>query len=166
MTLLNACSGPNLDHYTDTQPQLDLQDYFSGSIKAWGIIQDRKGHVTRRFDVTMNGTWDGDTGTLEEDFQYYDGKTQKRVWMIKKIKNGQYEGTAEDILDKATGQLNGSAMRWAYKMDLPVGDKTYRITFDDWMFLMNDGVLVNRSYLKKFGITMAELTLFMQKQEK
>ncbi|MFT5760687.1 MAG: hypothetical protein ACI9LM_005474, partial [Alteromonadaceae bacterium] len=64
-----------------------------------------------------------------------------------------------------TGKLEGSAMQWAYQMDLPVGDSTYRITFDDWMFLMNDGVLVNRSYLKKFGITMAELTLFMQKQE-
>jgi len=56
-------------------------------------------------------------------------------------------------------------MRWAYRMDLPVGDKTYRITFDDFMFLMNDGVLINRSYLKKFGFTVAELTLFMQKQD-
>jgi hypothetical protein len=68
-------------------------------------------------------------------------------------------------LDKANGHSSGSAMRWAYKMDLPVGDTTYRITFDDWMFLMNDGVLINRSYLKKFGVTVAELTLFMQKQE-
>ena len=56
-------------------------------------------------------------------------------------------------------------MRWAYQMDLPVGDNTFRITFDDWMFLMNDGVLVNRSYLKKFGFKVAELTLFMQKQD-
>jgi len=56
-------------------------------------------------------------------------------------------------------------MRWAYQMDLPVGDKTFQVTFDDWMFLMNDGVLVNRSYIKKFGITVAELTLFMQKQD-
>jgi hypothetical protein len=49
-------------------------------------------------------------------------------------------------------------------MDLEVGDKTYRIKLDDWMWQMNDGVLINRSYLKKFGITVAELTLFMQKQ--
>ena len=47
-------------------------------------------------------------------------------------------------------------------MDLPVGDRTFRITFDDWMFRLNDGVLVNRSYLKKFGITFAELSLFMK----
>jgi hypothetical protein len=48
-------------------------------------------------------------------------------------------------------------------MDLKVGDKNYHVTFDDWMFLMDEKNLINRSYLKKFGITMAELTIFMQK---
>lgn len=161
---LSACSGPNLEHYEDSEPKLDLQEYFTGPIKAWGIVQDRKGHVTRRFDVTMHGTWDGDTGTLEEHFEYYDGKTDKRTWTIKKVAADKYEGSAGDIIGTANGNINGSAMRWAYVMDLPVGDTTYKITFDDWMFLMNDGVLVNRSYLKKFGFTVAELSLFMQKQ--
>ena len=128
-------------------------------------MQDRKGRVTQRFDVIMDGAWEGNIGTLKEQFRYYDGETQERVWTIKKIADSRYEGTADDILDKANGVIEGSAMRWAYKMDLPVGDTTYRLTFDDWMFLMNDGVLINRSYLKKFGITVAELTLFMQKQE-
>jgi hypothetical protein len=165
LTFLSACSGPTLDHYKGAQPQLDLQSYFTGPIKAWGIVQDRKGHVTRRFDVNMVGTWDGDTGTLKEQFEYYDGQTQERTWTIKKIADARYEGTAGDIIGKADGKIEGNAMRWAYQMDLPVGDKTYKITFDDWMFLMNDGVLINRSYLKKFGINMAELTLFMQKQD-
>lgn len=166
LTFLSACiGGPTLDHYKDSHPKFDLQEYFTGPVKAWGFVQDRKGHVTQRFDVTMDGTWEGDIGTLKEQFRYYDGETQERVWTIKKIADSRYEGTADDILDKANGIIEGSAMRWAYKMDLPVGDTTYRLTFDDWMFLMNDGVLINRSYLKKFGITVAELTLFMQKQE-
>ena len=166
LTFLSACiGGPSLDHYKGSEPPLNLQEYFTGPIKAWGIIQDHKGHVTRRFDVTMNGTWQGDTGTLVEQFHYYDGETQERIWKIKPISQSQYEGTAGDILGAAKGQVEGSAMRWAYEMDLPVGDTTYRITFDDWMFHMNDGVLINRSYLKKFGITVAELTLFMQKQK-
>ena len=84
--------------------------------------------------------------------------------LFRKISKNEYEGTASDILDKAEAKVEGNAMQWVYKMDLPVGDTTYRITFDDWMFLMNDGVLINRSYLKKFGITVAELTLIMQKQ--
>ena len=166
MALLSACTGgAQLEHYKNTQPALDLQEYFTGPIKAWGVVQDRKGHVTRRFDVMMHGTWEGDTGTLVETFQYYDGPTQERTWIIKKLKNGKYKGTAGDIIGHADGALEGSAMRWAYQMDLPVGETSYKITFDDWMFLMNDGVLINRSYLKKFGFNVAELTLFMQKQD-
>ena len=166
MAFLSACyGGPTLDHYKGTEPQLDLQEYFNGPIKAWGLVQDRKGHVTRRFDVTMVGSWDGDEGTLTEQFNYYDGEQQERIWKIKKVADRQYEGRADDIIGAAEGKVEGNAMRWAYQLDLDVGDNTYRITFDDWMFLMNDGVLINRSYLKKFGITVAELTLFMQKQD-
>jgi len=167
LTFLSGCmgGGPSLDHYKDSQPPLDLQEYFTGPIKAWGIVQDFNGNVKRRFDVTMVGSWEGDTGTLDEDFIYYDGETQKRIWTITRTAENTYEGRAGDIIDKADGQTKGSAMRWAYQMDVPVGDKTYRLTFDDWMFLMNDGVLINRSYLKKFGFTVAELTLFMQKQD-
>ena len=161
---LSGCSGHKVEAYKGQEPKLDLKEYFNGPIKAWGIVQDRSGKVTQRFDVTMLGSWDGDTGTLKENFKYYDGKTQERTWTIKKIADNRYEGTAGDIIGKAEGNVAGNAMRWAYVMELEVKGTTYNITFDDWMFIMNDGVLINRSYLKKFGITMAELTLFIQKQ--
>ena len=163
--MLSSCSTHSLEYYKDTSPQADIKAYFNGPIKAWGIVQDWRGRVKARFDIEIVGKWEGDTGTLTEHFDYYDGRKQKRVWTIKKLDDGSYEGTASDILDKATGQTKGSAMRWNYVMDLPVGDTTYRIRFDDWMWVMNDGVLINRSYLKKFGITVSELTIFMQKQK-
>ncbi len=162
--LLNSGMGNSLDYYKDTEPKADIKSYFNGTIKAWGIVQDWRGRVTNRFDVTMVGSWEGDEGTLEEDFIFYDGKTQKRTWKIKKLSDGSYEGTAGDIIGKATGGVKGSAVQWAYTMDVPVDDTTYRLKFDDWMWQMNDGVLINRSYMKKFGITVAELTLFMKKK--
>ena len=162
--MLSGCSGNNLDYYKNTIPRADIKEYFNGPIKAWGIIQDWKGRVVRRFEVNMIGKWDGDVGTLTENFDYYDGKKQQRIWTIKKLSDGTYEGTASDIVDKATGKTEGSAVRWHYIMDLPVNDSVYRIRFDDWMWMMNDGVLINRSYLKKFGFTVSELTIFMQKQ--
>ena len=161
---LSGCAGHKVQTYHDQNPKLDLKEYFSGPIKAWGLVQDRSGKVLQRFDVTMVGSWEGNTGTLQENFKYYDGRTQERIWTIKKIADNSYEGTAGDIIGKAEGNVAGNAMRWAYQMELEVKGSTYRIQFDDWMFNMNDGVLINRSYLKKFGITMAELTLFMQKQ--
>lgn len=163
--MLSSCIGNNLDYYKGTTPKVDIKEYFNGPIKAWGIVQDWRGRVIRKFDIEMVGKWEGDTGTLTEHFTYYDGKKQERIWTIKKLEDGSYEGTAADILDKATGAVEGNAARWNYVMDLPVDDTTYRIRFDDWMWMMNDGVLINRSYLKKFGITVTELTIFMQKQK-
>jgi hypothetical protein len=161
--MLSSCGGNSLDLYSETLPKADIKEYFNGPVKAWGIVQDWRGRVVNRFDIDMVGTWEGDTGTLTENFTYYDGKKQQRIWTIKKLADGSYEGTAGDILDKATGNASGSAVRWHYVMDLPVDDTTYRLTFDDWMWVMNDGVLINRSYLKKFGITVSELTIFMKK---
>ena len=165
VSFLAGCAGPSMDHYNNSTPTMNVKEYFTGPIKAWGIVQDWRGNVVRRFDVDMIGTWDGNVGTLDEDFVYYDGEKQKRIWTITKIDDTTYEGTADDILGIAKGELNGNALRWAYQMDLPVDGRTFRVTFDDWMFLMNDGVLMNRSYIKKFGVTVAELTLVMQKQE-
>jgi hypothetical protein len=152
-----------LEDYTTELPKADVKEYFTGPIKAWGLIQGRNGKVLARFDVDMVGTWDGDSGVLEEDFNYYDGRVQKRIWNIKKLGTDKYSGGASDIVGTATGEQSGNAIRWNYEMDLEVGGKTYRIRFDDWMWMMNDGILINRSYLKKFGFTVAELTLFMQK---
>lgn len=161
--MLNACTDNPLNFYKDTAPKADIKAYFNGEIKAWGIAQDWRGRVVNQFDIDMVGTWEGDTGTLREKFRFYDGKKQERVWTIKKLADGTYTGTASDILGTATGETQGSAARWKYVMDLPVDNTTYRLTFDDWMWQMNDGVVINRSYLKKFGITVSELTIFMQK---
>jgi hypothetical protein len=165
LIMLSSCSGNTLEYYSDMSPKADIKSYFNGPIKAWGIVQDWRGRVVNRFDIEMVGEWNGDTGTLTEHFTYYDGKKQQRIWTIKKLSDGRYEGTASDIIDKASGSVSGNAARWNYVMDLPVDDTTYRIRFDDWMWVMNDGVLINRSYLKKFGITVSELTIFMQKQK-
>lgn len=162
--LISACTSPSLDHYDNSRPELDIKEYFDGPIQAWGVVQDWRGNVTRKFDIEMVGSWDGNVGKLEEDFVYDDGKTQRRVWTIHKIAENTYEGTASDIKGKAEGKSNGNAVQWKYQMNLEVDGKTYLVTFDDWMFAMKDGVLINRSYIKKFGFTVAELTIFMKKK--
>ncbi|MFC0180059.1 DUF3833 domain-containing protein [Thorsellia kenyensis] len=162
--LLAGCGGIDGQQYTELSPELKLESYFNGPIKAWGFIQDRSGNVITRFDVVMEGSWDGNKGRLDEVFTYYDnGKVQNRTWEITKIDEFTYEGKAGDILGTAKGSAHGNAINWVYEMDVPVDDTTYRLKFDDWMWAMNDGVVINRSYMKKFGITVAELTVFMQK---
>ena len=153
----------SLAPYEGTKPEVDLQQYFNGEIKAWGLIQDWRGRVTARFDVDMVGTWDGNTGTLVETFRYYSGRVDKRSWKITKHEDGTYTGVADDIIGTANGRQVGSALAWQYSMDIVVDDKKIAVKLDDWMWQMNDGILINRSYIKKFGLTVAQLTLFMQK---
>jgi hypothetical protein len=162
--MLNSCSGNKVEVYKESKPKIDIEKFFNGKVKAWGVVQDWSGKVVNKFDVTMNGTWQGETGTLEEDFVYYNGKTQKRIWTLKKLENNNVEGKAADIIGKATGKTSGDALNFHYTMDIEVDNKTYRVKLDDWMWAMNDGVVINRSYIKKFGFTVAELTIFMQKQ--
>ena len=155
--------------YQNQLPKFDLASYFDGTIKAWGIVQDRSGQVVNRFDADIEASQDGDTIVLDEVFRYYDakqavGQPTKRVWRIEQNARG-YWGTAGDILGQATGTSYGNALQWTYDMALPVNGSTYRVRFDDWIWAMNDDVIINRSYIKKFGITWAEVTIFMQKQK-
>ena len=161
---ITSCSSINPEQYANQSPHFDFQEFFSGDIIAWGIVQDRKGNVIRRFEVSMIGKWEANKGTLEEDFIYADGEKQQRTWYFTNLGNGNYTGYASDIPDTAIGKTFGSAGNWSYTMDLPVGDKTYKVKFDDWMFAMDKNTIFNRSYIKKFGLTMAEVTIFMQKK--
>lgn len=159
-----GCARINGEDYVHNSPPFDLKAYFNGPIKAWGLVQDRSGKVIQQFDIVMQGSWQGNQGTLVEDFSFYDGRKQQRIWYITAHADGTYEGRAGDIVDTARGLSFGNAGQWTYVMDVPVQDGSYRMHFDDWMWAMRDGVLINRSYMKKFGITFAEITIFMQKQ--
>ena len=161
---LAACaSAPVPSDYAREAPKLDLRQYFNGPLIAHGLFTDRAGKVQRRFVVHLKGTWVGEVGTLEEDFDYSDGKKERRVWTITHLGSGQYTGTAGDVIGVAKGEAAGNALRWAYTLKLPVDDKVYEVDFDDWMYLMNDKVMLNKAQMSKFGFKLGEVTLSFEK---
>ncbi len=164
LCMLSSCSTTDVALYAKEKPTLDLQQYFNGTIDAWGMFQDRKGEVVKRFTVVMHCSWQGDVGTLDEDFIYSDGTKQKRIWTLKKQANGQYIGTASDVVGEAIGKTSGNAFLWKYVLALPVGDKVYNVNFEDWMFLMDDKVMLNRAVMSKFGFKLGEVTLSFTKR--
>ena len=162
--LIAACSSITPDAYQAEKPVLDLDQYFTGTIDAWGMFQDRSGKVVKRFTVVMRCTWLGDTGTLDEDFTYSDGSKEKRVWTIKKLGTGRYVGTAADVRGEAQGIGSGNALNWKYVLKLPVDGKVVDVDFDDWMFQMDDKVMLNRARMSKFGFTLGDVTLSFTKR--
>jgi hypothetical protein len=162
-TLAGCASAPTPADYAAETPVLDLKSYFNGELIAHGIFTDRAGKVARRFTVQMTGTWQGNEGTLDERFTYSDGKTERRVWRLTDLGNGRWRGRADDVVGEATGLASGNALNWAYTLRLPVGDKVYEVQFDDWMFLMDERVMLNRAIMSKFGIRLGEVTLAFRK---
>ena len=161
--LLTSCSRVDVASYANETPRLDLREYFAGHVKAWGMFQDRKGQVVKRFTVDINGTVKGDTLTLDEDFLYSDGTTQKRIWTLTAGPHGTWSGTAADVIGTAEGRVVGNSLHWQYVLRLPVDDSEYDMHMDDWMYLIDQDTLVNRTSMSKFGVEFGEVTLFFRK---
>ena len=164
---LSACAVSPAD-YAGTTPKFRLSEFFDGPLVADGVFQSRSGKVVSRFRVHMLGTWQGHTGTLVEYFTYReDLPRQDRTWTLTELDAHTFTGTgtgsAGPIVGTAHGQAHGYALRWDYKVDLPVGDGTVRVHFDDWMWQVDAGTVINRSEVTKFGVRVGEATLIIRR---
>ena len=165
---LAGCASPDVGIYAGEKPVLDLRQYFNGTLDAWGLFTDRSGKVVRRFTVLMDCRWSGpadaEEGVLDEAFTYSDGETQRRVWRLKAHPGGRFTGSADDVVGPAEGRQQGNSFRWRYTLALPVDGRTWQVDMDDWMYLMNDRVMLNKTGMSKFGVKLGEVTLSFNKR--
>lgn len=161
---LAGCASPGVERYRAEQPKLDIKTYLNGALDAWGLFQGRSGEVQKRFHVAIDARWTGDTGVLDERFTWSDGTTSRRVWTLTLQPDGTFRGRADDVIGEAVGEIAGNALRWRYVLALPVDGKVYHVDFDDWMFLMDDKVMLNRSIMSKWGFRLGEVTLTFVKR--
>ncbi len=161
--LLSSCSVP-VTSYQNGTSDFDIKRYFTGKVIAYGMVQDYTNKVTRRFCVDINGSWQGNKGLLAETFYFNDGEISYRNWQLTKLDDGKYQGTAEDVVGTASGQQSGFAFQWQYQLVVPIDGETYQFILDDWMYQVDEYRVFNRTAMKKFGIKVAEITLFFDKQ--
>lgn len=161
--LLSSCAQVNPEIYRHEKPALDLKNYFNGTLVGHGMFQDRSAQVQRRFVVTIKASWEGDVGTLDEDFIWSDGKKEKRIWTLRKKSARQYIGTAADVVGEALGVVEGNALNWQYTLRLPYKDNTLEVQFDDWMFLIDERTMLNRAVMSKFGFRLGEVFISFTK---
>ena len=164
LLMLTGCSTIDMKHYANNTPQLNLYNYFTGSTRGWGIVQDRKGMLTRQFVVDITGEVTGDGQlVLKENFDWSDGEKSNRTWVLSQHDKHSFTGTAGDVIDKAEGTLYGNALNWQYQLNLKVDDSIWLITFDDWMFLVSDEMLLNKATMTKWGFKVGEVTIVFRK---
>ncbi|RXJ86081.1 DUF3833 domain-containing protein [Arcobacter sp. CECT 8985] len=158
--LLGGCSSMKLSDFDNTTPKFVPENYFNGKLTAYGLVKDMSGKIIRTFKGDLVGSWDENgVGTLDEKFVYNDGEKQTRVWTLKPTSDGKYIGTAGDIIGDAVMSVNGNTVMMDYTMKVPYNGSTINLNVKDWLHLQEDGVIINHSKMKKFGITVGELVI-------
>lgn len=161
--LLMSCTA-DITSYRATKPTFDIQQYFTGNIIAWGMVQDYSDQVTRRFCVEIIGSWENNKGTLAETFYFDDGEVSFRNWHLMKNIDGTYNGFAEDTVGIAKGKHQGFAFQFQYELLLELEDKSYQVQMDDWMYQVDEYRVFNKTAISKLGVNVANITLFFDKQ--
>lgn len=162
--LLTGCSSATIQDYANNTPKLDIRQYLNGKLEAWGVLFDTSGKADLQFHVTMTGSWKGNVGTLKENFVYSDGRKDERIWTISFTDDSNFTATAHDVEGVAVGTQAGNAanMRYVLNAVRSNGD-TITLSMDDWLYLVDDKTLINRTKMRKFGITVGELVISFKK---
>jgi Protein of unknown function (DUF3833) len=149
--------------YAGKGPQFDLRHHLSGPIQCEGMIYGPTGRVTSRFVADMNGEWHGNIGTLSEVFRYDSGTVQHRAWTLALGNAGDITATAPDVVGKGEGRAEGPGVQLRYRIRLTPEAGGHVLDVTDWMYLMDNGTIMNRSQFRKFGIKVAELVATMRR---
>ena len=151
--------------YAGQHPRFDLREHLKGPILCEGVIYGPLGRVSSRFVADMEATWDGDRGVMTEDFRYDSGATQTREWRLTLQEGGRIRAEADDLEGVGAGDVQGSAVRLTYRIRLPESSGGHVLDVTDWMYLCENGTIINRSQFRKYGLKVAELVATMRRKE-
>jgi len=164
VVVLAGCTGITVEDYRGAEPKLELESFFQGPLSAHGVVKNRAGRVIRTFNAEIAADWDGDTGTLVEDFVFNDGEEQRRVWTLRRTGPDTYTGSAGDVVGDAELALAGNSLFLDYVLRVPYGDSSIDLRVDDRMYLVSPSVLINESVMSKFGVRVGSLLLVIERR--
>ena len=150
-----AAQRPN--DYAALGPAFDPRRHLNGPIQCEGVIYGPTGRVTSRFVAEMRGHWQGNRGTLTEVFRYDSGAVQHREWRLALGNDGQIRAEADDVPGGGQGCISGPTLHLKYPIRLTDAAGGHVLQVTDWMYLTENGTLINRSQFRKFGFKVAEL---------
>lgn len=149
--------------FAATGPAFDMRLHLNGPILCEGVIYGPLGRVSSRFVADMHGSWEGNTGTLAETFRYDTGVVQERCWTLRVDDAGAIIADAPDLVGSGSGTQQGPAVQMKYRIKLDASAGGHELNVIDWMYLMENGTIMNRSQFRKFGLPVAELIATMRK---
>lgn len=153
------------EDYAGKGPEIDIRRHLSGPLICEGMIYGPTGRVTSRFVADMDVSWEGNVGTMREEFVYDSGETQSRRWVLTLGNDGSIKAEAPDVIGVGKGMQKGPGVQLNYRIKLPKESGGHELDTVDWMYLVDNGTIMNRSQFRKYGIKVAELVATMRKKE-
>lgn len=153
---------PVVDSAAPLSNALVLERFFTGRSHARGAFHGRFDGSVRWLSVVIDGSWDGATLTMVEDFAYDDGERDRKTWRFHRDGPRLYRATREDVVGTGRAYADGETMRLDYVVALKM-DKwgTVHLRFRDTMSLRADGTVLNRAVVTKWGIRVGHVELVM-----
>ncbi|MBT8457501.1 MAG: DUF3833 family protein [Rhodobacteraceae bacterium] len=157
--------GQTPEDFAGKGPEFDLREHLKGPILCEGVIYGPTGRVSSRFVADMDASWDGNVGVMTEKFHYDSGDTQDREWRLTLGNDGSIKAEAPDVVGTGTGQQKGPGVVLNYKIKLPEQSGGHVLDATDWMYLVDNGAIINRSQFRKYGFKVAELVATMRRKD-
>ncbi|MXQ08139.1 DUF3833 family protein [Alphaproteobacteria bacterium GH1-50] len=151
--------------YRNGEPPFDIRQVLNGPMACEGVIFGPTGRVSSRFVAEFHASWDGDTGRMTERFLYDNGDTQDREWRLTVDDAGAIRAEADDLVGIGRGRQAGHSVMLNYRIRLPEASGGHVLDAIDWMYLTDNGTIINRSQFRKFGIKVAELVATIRPME-
>ena len=142
----------------------DPVKFFIGKTTSDGVIENHAGKPSARIKTENEGTLKDGIIYIEQDLYFEGGKKNHRSWQLRPIDEHHVDATANDIDGTAHGLLYGNNFSWTFRLKLPQRKFIRHLRMSQNMYLMPDGKsMIIRSVLRKFGITVVQITEQFQK---
>lgn len=157
--LAAGCAAPlRPEMFATTSPAFDPVTFWSGGTASWGVIEDRDGAPTAIVTTTTDATAEGLDGLHMVQHVVTNGKDTVRDWHIRRLGNGQFEATANDLVGTARGVASGRTLHWTWTWATNPGNPLLNVKMEQWMYLADNGTLMNRTIISKLGVRLAEVS--------
>jgi len=155
--------------FAHTTPVFDPITFWTGSTASWGVMENRSGApvsiVTTRTEGTMQTDAHGKEFLKMVQQVMVDGKTTPRTWQMRRLGNGVFEATANDMVGTARGTASGRTFHWTWTLATKPGNALKNVRMKQWMYLADNGTMMNRTIITKFGVRLAEVSEQFVRQE-
>jgi hypothetical protein len=152
----SASLGP--EAFATTSPPFDPVTFWTGRTASWGVIENRDGEPTAIITTTTMGTTEGAIGLHMVQHVVSGGKDSVRDWHMRRLGNNRFEATANDVVGTARGSPSGRTLHWTWKLATKPGNCLFNVRMEQWMYLADNGTLLNRTIVTKFGVRLAEIS--------